>query len=157
MVEFYLYKGRRYSDMPAHTEIKSSDVVDGVVVHTVKRYSYLPHMVVLLAIVFMLVVTINVPRMNHVVTYNTSMSFRDDSISVNMFNSVENNYPISLRLYQDGILVIDAIMLEPGEDVGSVQLLHDIDEAFSMARLEYTIEAGWRSVVENYDVLLVKD
>lgn len=157
MVEFYLYKGRRYSDMPAHTEIKSSNVVDGVVVHTVKRYSYLPHMVVLLAIVFMLVVTINVPRVSHIVMYNTSMSFRDDSIAVNMFNSAENSYPVSLRLYQDGMPVIDTIVLNPGEDVGSVPLLHDIDKASSMAQLEYTIEAGWRSVVENYDVLLVKD
>lgn len=157
MVEFYLYKGRRYSDMPAHTEIKSSNVVDGVVVHTVKRYSYLPHMVVLLAIVFMLVVTINVPRVSHIVMYNTSMSFWDDSIAVNMFNSAENSYPVSLRLYQDGMPVIDTIVLNPGEDVGSVQLLHNIDKASSMAQLEYTIEAGWRSVVENYDVLLVKD
>lgn len=157
MVEFYLYKGRRYSDMPAHTEIKSSDVIDGVMVHTVKRYSYLPHMVVLLATVFMLIATINVPRMNHVVTYNTSMSFRDDSISVNMFNSTENSYPVSLRLYQDGMLMIDTIVLKPGEDVGSVQLLQDIDKASSMAQLEYTVEAGWRSVVEKYDVLLVKD
>lgn len=157
MVEFYLYKGRRYSDMPAHTEIKSSNVIDGVVVHTVKRYSYLPHMIVLLAIVLMLVMTINVPRTNHVITYNTSMSFRDGSIAVNMFNSAENSYPISLRLYQDDMPVIDTIVLNPGEDVGSVQLLHDIDKASSMARLEYTIEAGWRSVVGNYDVLLVKD
>lgn len=157
MVEFYLYKGRRYSDMPAHTEIKSSNVIDGVVVHTVKRYSYLPHMIVLLAIVLMLVMTINVPRTNHVITYNTSMSFRDSSIAVNMFNSTENSYPISLRLYQDGMPVIDTIVLNPGEDVGSVQLLHDIDKASSMAQLEYTIEAGWRSVVGNYDVLLVKD
>jgi hypothetical protein len=157
MVEFYLYKGRRYSDMPAHTEIKSSNVIDGVVVHTVKRYSYLPHMIVLLAIVLMLVMTINVPRTNHVITYNTSMSFRDSSIAVNMFNSAENSYPISLRLYQDGMPVIDTIVLNPGEDVGSVQLLHDIDKASSMAQLEYTIEAGWRSVVGNYDVLLVKD
>lgn len=157
MVEFYLYKGRRYSDMPAHTEIKSSNVVDGVVVHTVKRYSYLPHMVVLLAIVFILVATINVPRVNHIVMYNTSMSFRDGSIAVNMFNSAENSYPVSLRLYQDGMPVIDTIVLNPGEDVGSVQLLHNIDKASSMAQLEYTIEAGWRSVVENYDVLLVKD
>lgn len=157
MVEFYLYKGRRYSDMPAHTEIKSSNVIDGVVVHTVKRYSYLPHMIVLLAIVLMLIMTINVPRTNHVITYNTSMSFRDSSIAVNMFNSAENSYPISLRLYQDGMPVIDTIVLNPGEDVGSVQLLHDIDKASSMAQLEYTIEAGWRSVVGNYDVLLVKD
>lgn len=157
MVEFYLYKGRRYSDMPAHTEIKSSNVIDGVVVHTVKRYSYLPHMIVLLAIVLMLVMTINVPRTNHVIMYNTSMSFRDGSIAVNMFNSAENSYPISLRLYQDGMPLIDTIVLNPGEDVGSVQLLHDIDKASSMAQLEYTIEAGWRSVVGNYDVLLVKD
>lgn len=157
MVEFYLYKGRRYSDIPAHTEIKSSEVIDGVAVHTVKRYSYLPHILVLLMIIFMLVVTIRVPRMNHVITYNTSMHFHDDSISVNMFNSIENSYPISLRLYQDGIPVIDTVVLNPGEDIGSVQLLHDIDKASSMAQLEYTIEAGWRSVIESYDVLLVKD
>lgn len=157
MDEIYLLNGKLYTDKPKYTEIVSTELKNGILFHTVKKFTYLPHIILLILICIVAGILFSIPSLNHVINYNTTFHCYDDTLELNMFNSDVNSCVVNVCIYNEDGPIIDIVEIKPGCDVGSVKLLRDLEKASNMYMLDYTINAGWRSVTKTFDVLVIRD
>lgn len=153
-VKFYVYKGMLYTNKLRFTRIINKQIVSNVEYITLKRWNPLLYVPLIAAIIMVSVLYRKIPVLEHKVAYNSVLYCDNNILQLNMYNPIENRCPIRIVIYDSDGLITKEVRLEPGEGIGNVLMTHELPVSSAMCRLEYTIEAGWRTTIKEYSILI---
>ena len=158
-VTVYRLGKRDYVEQPKFTYISQYVLDEGTntTIAIVKRVNFLPHILVMVAVITVLVLITKSKPLDHLITYSDMILAEDGILELNIANDAGNTASISVNIIYRGSYIIDTVELEPGESVSGVDagIIRNMQPGYYKCKLEYTINSKYIPDKREFDITLM--